>query len=529
MPLPAMPTDTGDGQPVPLDQLAQSTPSFAQGVASRLKAGMLSGLLASGTTAVEGQFMQHFAVGGDRPVPHAEAEKYFADNGLDAKVLPEGDVSVGALSAIANNQMLINRANEISRAAGTSGNDWTSARQWAGFLFGGLPGAIAGDPEFAAVGGVGGAAFKGLSLGGRLAVGAGEGALTMAGYDEAKLHLGTAPGDADIDTKQILTDTAFGGFVGGALHGAFGPRPADMSNYLDMVRGAEKTDTYAAAHNIAPSEVVSPKGAVGEYQIMPATAKQYGFDPTKLGEADYNKKVATAVLRDLHNKFGDDPEAIAVGYNAGPGVARKFVDAGYDRSILPAETRGYLQTIDQAGGRETFGLRQTPPSPSMTPEEAQGRMATAFAQDATDSEIAVAPEPREPFLPGMAPSAQELQAGYSSFADTLHATPPAIEPGSALVKDPDVAPLLARADQMPPTAEIPRPQAPNLPASPAEVEASVLAARTQAMLKNAAPPEPGALPLAESFKVLTEEEQNGAALDKAIEAAVRCGSVKGFG
>jgi len=99
-------------------------------------------------------------------------------------------------------------------------------------------------------------------------------------------------------------------------------------------------------------DAVSPKGAIGRYQIMPGTARQYGFDPKKLSDPMYNERVAGHILNDLHRRF-KDPSAVLVAYNAGPTVARRWLDSG-KAAPIPAETQKYLANSErylQAGGQ----------------------------------------------------------------------------------------------------------------------------------------------------------------------------------
>lgn len=87
---------------------------------------------------------------------------------------------------------------------------------------------------------------------------------------------------------------------------------------------------------------VSPKGAIGRYQITPATADAYHLDRSKLTDPAYAKKAANRILRDLDKRFDGDEAAVLVAYNAGPGRADKWLEAGKDMSVLPEETRKYL-------------------------------------------------------------------------------------------------------------------------------------------------------------------------------------------
>lgn len=87
---------------------------------------------------------------------------------------------------------------------------------------------------------------------------------------------------------------------------------------------------------------VSPKGAVGVNQVEPATAQQYGFDPSRLKDRDYNDKVASAILDDLNKRYGNDQDAVLIAYNAGPKVANRWIASGRNMAILPKETQSYL-------------------------------------------------------------------------------------------------------------------------------------------------------------------------------------------
>lgn len=118
----------------------------------------------------------------------------------------------------------------------------------------------------------------------------------------------------------------------------------------ELIAQLEGSEAAAAQHNranpsnhITADQVVSPAGAIGLHQIMPGTAKQYGFDPERLMDRAYNTKINEAILKDLRHRFPDDPEAQLIGYNAGPGKAMEFIRSGRDYSKLPRETQRYLE------------------------------------------------------------------------------------------------------------------------------------------------------------------------------------------
>ncbi|WP_343043881.1 lytic transglycosylase domain-containing protein [Marichromatium bheemlicum] len=91
---------------------------------------------------------------------------------------------------------------------------------------------------------------------------------------------------------------------------------------------------------------VSPVGAQGLMQLMPATAARYGvadsFDP-----AD-NIRGGAAYLRDLLDLFDNDLRLALAGYNAGEGAVLK-----HGRDIPPyAETQAYVRKVLRYLGAE---------------------------------------------------------------------------------------------------------------------------------------------------------------------------------
>lgn len=129
---------------------------------------------------------------------------------------------------------------------------------------------------------------------------------------------------------------------------------------------------------------VSPAGAIGRFQIMPGTARQYGFDPGRLSDPAYNTTAARVIVSDLYRRYNGNMDAIAIAYNAGQGRANAYltkgpgqrleavedptirgglryvkVEAAKDESFLPLETQKYL-----ANGRRHAG--------QLSPEEGKG-------------------------------------------------------------------------------------------------------------------------------------------------------------
>ncbi len=95
---------------------------------------------------------------------------------------------------------------------------------------------------------------------------------------------------------------------------------------------------------------VSPKGAIGIMQVMPATAAGMGLDPRKVAD---NITAGVRYLKQMLGTFGSLPAALAA-YNWGPGNVSAAIGkwgAGWlDRA--PAETRDYVRTIMGRVGTE---------------------------------------------------------------------------------------------------------------------------------------------------------------------------------
>ncbi|MFC5473967.1 lytic transglycosylase domain-containing protein [Paraherbaspirillum soli] len=95
---------------------------------------------------------------------------------------------------------------------------------------------------------------------------------------------------------------------------------------------------------------VSPKGAIGLMQIMPATAERYGLSSDrnkpleqKLTDPRTNIRLGARYLRDLLKMFPRQQELVIASYNAGEGAVQK-----YNNQIPPyPETRNYVQLVRQ--------------------------------------------------------------------------------------------------------------------------------------------------------------------------------------
>lgn len=98
----------------------------------------------------------------------------------------------------------------------------------------------------------------------------------------------------------------------------------------------------------------SPAGAVGMFQLMPATAKDLGlslfpFDQRK--QLEPAARASAKYLRQLHDQFGDWRLAAAA-YNSGSGTVsrllKRYQTTSYERIAphLPAETQMYVPKVE---------------------------------------------------------------------------------------------------------------------------------------------------------------------------------------
>ena len=101
-----------------------------------------------------------------------------------------------------------------------------------------------------------------------------------------------------------------------------------------LVRSVVKAESNFQAN------AVSPKGAIGLMQLMPATARELGVDPHV---PEQNVDAGARYLRDLLIKYEGQEDQVAraiAAYNAGPGAIDKY------KGIPPyTETQSYVRRV----------------------------------------------------------------------------------------------------------------------------------------------------------------------------------------
>lgn len=150
----------------------------------------------------------------------------------------------------------------------------------------------------------------------------------------------------------------------------WGGREADLAAALDRLQRLQpRLEPLLAAVGI-PRELtavvlvesgaqplaISPRRARGLWQLIPETAQQYGL--TVNGSSDERvhlesaTRAAARLLRDLYDRFGDWPLALAA-YNAGQKTVEDALEKGRvstfaqlsSAGLLPVETRNYVPAV----------------------------------------------------------------------------------------------------------------------------------------------------------------------------------------
>jgi hypothetical protein len=121
----------------------------------------------------------------------------------------------------------------------------------------------------------------------------------------------------------------------------------------------------------------SPKGAIGVMQLMPGTAKDLNVDPNNV---DDNIKGGVAYIKQNFDKY-KDPYLTGIAYNAGPGVADRFLSSK-DPSMLPSETIDYVTRL---GDLYTPTVNVTPTEATPQTEELSLEAPTGTVQSAVEN------------------------------------------------------------------------------------------------------------------------------------------------
>ena len=132
--------------------------------------------------------------------------------------------------------------------------------------------------------------------------------------------------------------------------------PADLEAMINRIADQQGVETHLV-HSVIRAEsnynpnAVSPKGAQGMMQLIPATARRFGVLNTF--DAEENVQAGVRYLRFLLDYYNGDYSKTVAAYNAGEGAVDRY------HGIPPyAETRNYVSQVARnlAAARRTASL-----------------------------------------------------------------------------------------------------------------------------------------------------------------------------
>jgi hypothetical protein len=178
----------------------------------------------------------------------------------------------------------------------------------------------------------------------------------------------------------------------GAAKALSTPEIGALVNAISLQHGVDP-DLVAAvirAESNYDQWAISPKGARGLMQLMPATAQRFGV--LNVFDARDNIQGGVRFLRFLLEKFDGDIELALAGYNAGENLVEKL------GKVPPIdETRGYVSKIRAVYTKKTAMLLPLPnvvtPETSSTVLAASTAAPPVPAPPAESPEVKAAPQP----------------------------------------------------------------------------------------------------------------------------------------
>jgi soluble lytic murein transglycosylase-like protein len=162
--------------------------------------------------------------------------------------------------------------------------------------------------------------------------------------DGAKVTLFNNAGSTEMDAFQVVRFEQED-YVPPPEERASAPAAAKAASMSELVDNAARkyglppafVRAVVAVESGYQASAVSPKGAIGLMQLMPATARELGADP-KIPEQ--NVDAGTRYLRDLLLKYDNHAYPALAAYNAGPGAVEKY------HGVPPyRETQNYILSV----------------------------------------------------------------------------------------------------------------------------------------------------------------------------------------
>ena len=142
------------------------------------------------------------------------------------------------------------------------------------------------------------------------------------------LASGYAVGDLELwyEASQTVPDTPFGDLI----YATSRRHEVNPTVVAAMVRAESNFDPRA----------VSPKGAMGLLQLMPATARRFGLEQARVFEPEANLEAGVRYFRWLGERFAGDLVLALAGYNAGEAMVDRH------EGVPPfRETDTYIQRV----------------------------------------------------------------------------------------------------------------------------------------------------------------------------------------
>ena len=122
----------------------------------------------------------------------------------------------------------------------------------------------------------------------------------------------------------------------------------DLTALIEEAAYRESVPPYLVAavarveSNLDP-RAVSHKGAIGLMQVMPETAKRFGFDARRLHDPVHNVAAGATYLRWLLERYDGDLDRVLAAYNAGEGAVDQ-----YDGIPPYKETQDFVKRVRAA-------------------------------------------------------------------------------------------------------------------------------------------------------------------------------------
>ncbi len=164
---------------------------------------------------------------------------------------------------------------------------------------------------------------------------------------EASVRLYTKDGVTEVPTGSVASFEAEE-FIAPPVTPPHVDAPLPVRDTRTLVRDAalrsglppSLVESVARVESALRPEAVSPKGALGVMQLMPATARKLDADPR---DSAQNIDAGARLLRELLIKYGGDVVKALSAYNAGEGAVDRY------RGMPPyRETQDYVDKVIRA-------------------------------------------------------------------------------------------------------------------------------------------------------------------------------------